>query len=117
MRVDLFCEEDENVHQCDGESKALGPIKLNPNSTDKSQDVFYFTSKMPLLTERYEFHKNKNSPVSDSSFIYMLQERRNLEINQLEPFLEQDEREMSTIDYLKAELLRDFDSKQNRNIN
>jgi hypothetical protein len=72
MKIDLFCEEDENIHQCDGDSKALGPIKLNPGSKDKSETVFYFTNQMPLLTERYEFHKNKHSPVANTSFIYML---------------------------------------------
>jgi hypothetical protein len=81
MRIDLFCEEDENVHQCDGDSKALGPIKHDPNSTDKSEAAYYFTNKMPLETERYEFHQNKYSVVANSSFIYMLLEVPNLDVD------------------------------------
>lgn len=77
LAVDLFCEDSENIHQCDGESKAVGPIKDQEAS---SKQVFYFTNQQPLATERYEFHKNKNSSIADSSFIYMLQEMKDLSL-------------------------------------
>lgn len=70
------------------------------------------------MTERYEFHTNKYSLVADSSFIYMLFEIQNLEINQLEPYLQSDESDQpSSMDRISEELFKDFDTTKNTNTN
>lgn len=42
---------------------------------------------MPLETERYEFHKSKNSLVANSSYIYMLKTMKNYDISLLGEYL------------------------------
>jgi hypothetical protein len=71
------------------------------------------------LTERYEFHKSKYSVVSNTSFIYMLQEVQNLELDQLEAYLQTDEKDnqKSVADSFLDKALADFDTTKSSNKN
>ena len=88
---DIFCDEEDNQHLCDSNNRAVGPIKLDRESKDKSQPVFYFLNQEPLETERYEFHVSRASKVSTESYIYMLFEQENMDIDMLDDYLEQSE--------------------------
>jgi hypothetical protein len=61
VRPDLLCDYQENAHLCDDNRKAVGPIKLDIESEDPAEPVFFLTNREPLETERYEFHKSKLS--------------------------------------------------------
>ena len=77
------------MHACDDEeASVVGPVKLDPTSNKKSQPVFFFANQAPLETERYEFHKNHESKVSNSSFIYMLYEIEDVSLDMIANYLE-----------------------------
>ena len=78
----------ENVHICDTNQRSLGPIKLDPLSSDKSQPVFFFANHDSLETERFEFYKNKQSQVGNTSYIYMIYEQENVDVDTLSNYLE-----------------------------
>lgn len=88
LRVDLLCKEVHHRHVCDrGESSNVGPILTNPGEKkNASQPIFFFAHHEPLNVERFEVHKSKSSPVADSSFIYMLETKENLEVTKLEDY-------------------------------
>jgi len=82
------------MHACDDEdSRAVGPIKLDPTSDSKTQPVFFFANQAPLETERYEFHRNHKSKVANSSFIYMLYELEDISLDMLKNYLEKEKPE------------------------
>jgi len=71
---------------------------------------------MPLVTDRYEFHKSKNSLVANSSFVYMLKTMKHYDISLLGEYL--GEREQKEPDYeqklfesINQQIFKDFDAK------
>jgi len=104
LRFDLFCNDLEHKHICDTSSKenpVVGPIRYD-NYADKDEEseknikspndpVFFFAHQSPLETSRFEFHKNRYSTVKDTSFIYMLNTRRNVAFHEVEEYFETEE--------------------------
>ena len=86
--ISLLCELSESVHICDSSQRAIGPIPLDNESEESTQPYFFFAEREPLQTERFEFHKSKSSPVSSTSYIYMLHMQQNVELEQLDDYLD-----------------------------
>jgi len=86
--IEDVCQRSDFQAICDTNQKSLGPILLDPDSTDKTQPVFFFTNKDALDTDRFEFHKSKSSVVSDRSYVFMLYQQQDVDISLLDDYLE-----------------------------
>lgn len=74
VRPDLFCIKESNQYLvCDRSSSQVGPITVGKNTTHQNS-VFFFSSRQPLNTSRYEFHQSRSDPemMNKHSFVYML---------------------------------------------
>ena len=92
QRFDLMCSKLEHMHNCESEnSTAIGPIKVTTSKSLHEQPIFYFTYDGPLQElESIEFLKNKSSPISENSFIYMLVPRQHLSLRDIHDYLQDD---------------------------
>lgn len=107
-KIEKFCSIEEFSHLCDHTPDTLGPIKLDENSHDTNQPIFFFTDKKPLQTDRYDFHKSRFSDVGENSFVYMLYTSPKIELSQIEEFMEVETDEQSSLYKLSMSLFNDF---------
>ena len=96
--------EHSNQHACDDEyNRVIGPILFDESTPeDRTQPVFYLANEQALETDRYEFHKNRKSEVANSSYVYMLYELDDIDVNKLENYLSSD-LDDSTLNLLEQE--------------
>ena len=88
QRFDEMCSSDPAMRSCESEdSKVIGPVKMNWNSSIHQQPLFYFAFDGPLESESVEFHRGMSAGKALNSFVYMLDLRKHLSIREIEGLL------------------------------
>lgn len=85
LRPEQFCRKKENIHYCNQDKNAIGPINQNKFINTNQDVLFFFTNSSPLLTDSIEFHKQKSTSETNQnhSYIYLIFELKHAQVSQI----------------------------------